>query len=175
MSPRVTSRIAAFLSRSGVLSKPGPLAKSPIGCYFSSTCWKSSSKSEDGMKKIESMSRREREMMDIIFRAGKATAGEVMDAMANPPSYSAVRATLRVLENKGLLRHEDDGTRYVYRPTLNREKARQNALDHLMATFFDGSVAKVVAALLEKSSGDLSPQDLDRIAGLIASARKEGR
>jgi predicted transcriptional regulator len=127
------------------------------------------------MKRIESMSRREREMMDIIFRAGKATAGEVMEAMTEPPSYSAVRATLRVLENKGLLRHEDDGTRYVYRPTLNREKARQNALDHLLATFFEGSVAKVVAALLEKSNGELSQQDLDRIAGLITAAKKEGR
>ncbi len=127
------------------------------------------------MKKMESMSRREREMMDIIFRAGKATASDVLDAMTEPPSYSAVRATLRVLENKGLLRHEDDGTRYVYRPTLNREKARQNALDHLLATFFEGSVAKVVAALLEKSNGALSRQDLDRIAGLIAAAKKEGR
>ena len=89
--------------------------------------------------KIRSLSCREREMMDIIFRAGKATASEVMEAMTNRPSYSAVRATLRVLEQKGLLRHEDDGTRYVYRPTLNRDKARQSALDHVMATFFDGS------------------------------------
>lgn len=127
------------------------------------------------MKKIESMSRREREMMDIIFRAGKATAGEVMEAMTEPPSYSAVRATLRVLENKGLLRHEDDGTRYVYRPTLNREKARQNALDHLLATFFEGSVANVVVALLEKSNRDLTHEDLDRIAAMIAAAEKEGR
>src|SRR5436309_10345188 len=132
-------------------------------------------KSEAGMKKIESMSRREREMMDIIFRAGKATAGEVMEAMTEPPSYSAVRATLRVLEQKGLLRHEDDGTRYVYRPTLNREKARQSALDHVLATFFDGSVGNVVTALLERSSSDLSSDDLDHIAGLIKQARKDGR
>ena len=123
--------------------------------------------------KIRSLSRREREMMDIIFRAGKATASEVMEAMTNRPSYSAVRATLRVLEQKGLLRHEDDGTRYVYRPTLNRDKARQSALDHVMATFFEGSVANVVATLIE--SEDLSRDELDRIARLIDKTRKEGR
>jgi BlaI family penicillinase repressor len=127
------------------------------------------------MRKMQSLSRREREMMDIIFRASKATAGEVMEAMAEPPSYSAVRATLRVLEQKGLLRHEDDGTRYVYRPTLNRDKARQSALDHLLATFFDGSVANVVATLIERSGEDLSGDDLDHISKLIEHAKKEGR
>lgn len=127
------------------------------------------------MRKMQSLSRREREMMDIIFRASKATAGEVMEAMAEPPSYSAVRATLRVLEQKGLLRHEDDGTRYVYRPTLNRDKARQSALDHLLATFFDGSVANVVATLIERSGEELSGDDLDQISKLIEHAKKEGR
>ena len=125
--------------------------------------------------KMRSLSRREREMMDIIFRAGKATAGEVMEAMTNRPSYSAVRATLRILEQKGLVRHEDDGTRYVYRPTLNRDKARQSALDHLMTTFFDGSVANVVATLIEGAGEELSGDDLDHIAKLIENARKEGR
>lgn len=123
---------------------------------------------------MKSLSRREREMMDILFRAGKASAGEVMEAMANPPSYSAVRATLRVLEQKGLLRHEDDGTRYLYKPTLNRDKARQSALDHLLTTFFDGSAANVVATLIERSD-DLGSEELDRIARLIEAARKEGR
>jgi predicted transcriptional regulator len=123
--------------------------------------------------KMRSLSRREREMMDIIFRAGKATAGEVMEAMTNRPSYSAVRATLRVLEQKGLLRHEDDGTRYVYRPTLNRDKAGQSALDHLMTTFFDGSVANVVATLIQNE--DLSSEELDSLARLIEKTRKEGR
>ena len=127
------------------------------------------------MKRMQSLSRREREMMDIIFRDGKATALEVMEAMADPPSYSAVRATLRVLEQKGLVRHEDDGTRYVYRPTLNRERARQSALDHLLATFFDGSAANVVATLIERSGEELSAEDLDRIARLIDKAKKEGR
>src|SRR4051812_18816303 len=108
------------------------------------------------MTRMQSLSRREREMMDVIFRMARATAGEVMEAMADPPSYSAVRATLRVLEQKGLLRHEDDGTRYVYKPTLNREKARQSALDHVLATFFDGSVGNVVTALLQRNSSDLS-------------------
>ena len=125
--------------------------------------------------KMRSLSRREREMMDIIFRAGKATAGEVMEGMTDRPSYSAVRATLRILEQKGLVRHEDDGTRYVYRPTLNRDKARQGALDHLMATFFDGSVANVVATLIEGAGEELSGDDLDHIAELIENARKEGR
>lgn len=113
-------------------------------------------------------------MMDVIFRVGHATAGEVMAAMANPPSYSAVRATLRILEEKGFLRHEDDGTRYVYRPTLNRDKARDSALDHVLETFFDGSVGNVVATLLERKH-ELSPEELDRISELIDHARKEGR
>jgi BlaI family transcriptional regulator, penicillinase repressor len=126
------------------------------------------------MTRMQSLSRREREMMDIIFRAGKASAGEVMERMAAAPSYSAVRATLRVLEQKGLLRHEDDGTRYLYRPTVNREKARRSALDHLMTTFFDGSVANVVASLLERDD-ELSGDELDRIERLIEEARKEGR
>ena len=113
-------------------------------------------------------------MMDVIFRMGRATAGEVLEAMTDPPSYSAVRATLRVLEQKGLLRHEDDGTRYVYRPTLNRETARDSALDHVLNTFFDGSVGSVVATLLERKQ-ELSPEELDRISALITEARKEGR
>jgi predicted transcriptional regulator len=127
------------------------------------------------MKRIPSLSRREREMMDILFRAGRASATEVMEAMSEPPSYSAVRATLRILEQKGLLRHEDDGTRYVYRPTLNRDKARQSALDHMLVTFFDGSAASVVTTLLERSAAEISGEELDRIAVLIEQARKEGR
>ena len=126
------------------------------------------------MKKIQSLSRREREMMDIIFRDGKASASEVMERMSDPPSYSAVRATLRVLEQKGLLRHEDDGTRYLYKPAVSRERAKQSALDHLVTTFFDGSVTNVVATLLERDA-KLSDEDLDQISRLIAEARKEGR
>ena len=127
------------------------------------------------MTSPEELSRREREMMNIIFRSGKATATEVLEAMAEPPSYSAVRATLRVLEQKGHLRHQHDGTRYVYTPTVNREKARNSALDQLLSTFFEGSAANVVATLLEKSRDEMTPDELDRLSQLIADARKEGR
>ena len=127
------------------------------------------------MPKAEILSRREREMMNIIFREGKATATEVMEGLADPPSYSAVRATLRVLEQKGHLRHQHDGTRYVYIPTVNREKARQSALDQLLTTFFDGSAANVVATLLERSKDDMTDDELARLSSLIDHARKEGR
>jgi BlaI family transcriptional regulator, penicillinase repressor len=125
--------------------------------------------------KTDALSRREREMMNIIFARGRATATEVMEGMAEPPSYSAVRATLRVLEQKGHLRHQHDGTRYVYVPTSNREKVRLSALDQLLTTFFDGSAANVVATLLERQKPNLSNEDLDRISELIDNARKEGR
>lgn len=126
-------------------------------------------------KTTETLSRREREMMNIIFARGQATATEVLEAMADPPSYSAVRATLRILEQKGHLKHQHDGTRYVYLPTLNREKVRLSALDQLLTTFFDGSAANVVATLIEKQKGNLTHDELDRLSSLIEQARKEGR
>jgi BlaI family transcriptional regulator, penicillinase repressor len=126
------------------------------------------------MPKSETLSRREREMMNIIFREGKATASEVLESMPDPPSYSAVRATLRVLEQKGHVRHQHDGTRYVYIPTVAREKARASALDHLLNTFFEGSAANVVATLLERKD-KLTSGELDRLSNLIEEARKEGR
>lgn len=126
------------------------------------------------MAKPEALSRREREMMNIIFRNGKATANEVMEEMTEAPSYSAVRATLRVLEQKGHVRHQHDGTRYVYIPTVTREKAGVSALDQLLATFFDGSAANVVATLLERKE-KLTSDELDRLSMLISDARKEGR
>ena len=126
-------------------------------------------------KTTETLSRREREMMNIIFARGQATATEVMEGMADPPSYSAVRATLRILEQKGHLRHQHDGTRYVYLPTVNREKVRLSALDQLLTTFFDGSAANVVATLIEKQRGKMTPDELDRLSNLIEQARKEGR
>lgn len=127
------------------------------------------------MPKRDPLSRREREMMDIVYRKGRATAGEILDAMAAPPSYSAVRATLSVLERKGHLRHEDDGTRYVYTPTVNREKAKASALDHVVSTFFDGSVTSVVAALLERPKREIPKRELDELLAMIEQARKEGR
>jgi predicted transcriptional regulator len=127
------------------------------------------------MPKRDTLSRREREMMDIIYRKGQATAGEILDAMADPPSYSAVRATLSVLERKGHVRHEDDGTRYVYKPTVNRERAKATAIDHLVSTFFDGSVTGVVAALLERPRREIPKGELDELLAMIEQARKEGR
>jgi predicted transcriptional regulator len=126
-------------------------------------------------KQQDPLSRREREMMNIVFARGRATATEVLEAMADPPSYSAVRATLRVLEQKGHLKHEHDGARYVYIPTLNREKVRNSALDQLLATFFEGSAANVVATLIERQRGKMSDHELERLSALIEQARKEGR
>jgi predicted transcriptional regulator len=121
------------------------------------------------------LSRREREIMDVIYRSGRATAAEVLDQLAEPPSYSAVRALLRVLEEKGHLHHEEDGPRYVFVPTVPRERARASALRQLLHTFFDGSTEQAVAALLDLSSTRLSDAKLARLSQLIADARKEGR
>lgn len=126
------------------------------------------------MAKHDALSRREREMMNIIFRNGKATANEVLEQMADAPSYSAVRATLRVLEQKGHVKHQHDGSRYVYLPTTSRDKAGVSALDQLLTTFFDGSAANVVATLLERKER-LTSEELDRLSSLIDEARKEGR
>lgn len=123
------------------------------------------------------LSRREREIMDVIYGApgGRATAAEVLEQLADPPSYSAVRALLRVLEEKGHLRHEEDGPRYVFLPTIPRERARESALRQVLQTFFDGSTEQAVAALLDLSSTRLSDAELVRLSRLIADARKEGR
>jgi BlaI family transcriptional regulator, penicillinase repressor len=122
-----------------------------------------------------SFSRRERQIMDIIYRQGQATAADVRKALADPPSYSAVRAMLRVLEEKGFLRHEQQGPRYLFLPTLSREKARRSALKQVVQTFFDGSTEQAVSALLDYSTSKLSDEELDRLAHLIEQARKEGR
>ena len=121
------------------------------------------------------LSRREREIMDVIYRSGRATAAEVLDQLPDPPTYSTVRALLRVLEEKGHLRHEEDGPRYVFVPTVPRERARASALRQLLHTFFDGSTEQAVAALLDLSSTRLSDAELARLSQLIADARKEGR
>ena len=121
------------------------------------------------------LSRRERQIMDVIYRRGQATAAEVLADLPDPPSYSAVRAMLRVLEEKGHLRHEQDGPRYVFLPTVGREKARRSALRQLVQTFFEGSTAQAVAALLGEPGANLTDEDLDRLSLLIGQARKEGR
>jgi len=113
--------------------------------------------------------------MDILYRLGKATAAEVLAELGDQPSYSTVRTQLRVLEGKGHARHEDDGVRYVYLPTVPRSRARDSALGHLVETFFDGSTEKVVAALLGRSSSNLSAEQLERLSAMIEAAKKGGR
>jgi predicted transcriptional regulator len=113
--------------------------------------------------------------MDIVYRLGRGTAAEIRSAMADPPSYSAVRALLRILETKGHLRHEQDGARYVFRPTVAAEDARRGALDQVIDTFFQGSASGAVAALLDANDRRLSRDELTQLARLIAEARKEGR
>ena len=127
------------------------------------------------MTEAMQLSRRERQIMDVIYRSGRATAADVMEQMPDPPSYSAVRAMLRLLEEKGHLQHEQDGPRYVFVPTVGREKARRSALRHIVSTFFDGSVEQAVAALLDGSDARLSEAELTRLSDRIALARKEGK
>lgn len=121
------------------------------------------------------LSRRERQIMDVIYERGQATVAEVLDRLPDPPGYSAVRALLGILEDKGHLSHRQDGPRYVYLPTVPRGKAVQSALRHLVQTFFDGSTEEAVAALLDLEGKSLSRQELARIARGIDRARKEGR
>lgn len=121
------------------------------------------------------LSRRERQIMEILYQRGKASASDVKEAMPDAPGYSAVRAMLRVLEEKGHVRHESEGLKYVYVPVVNRDKAKRSAVKHLMDTFFRDSPEQVVAALLDVSSKRLSRQELDRMAEMIDKARKEGK
>ena len=126
-------------------------------------------------KGLDQLSRRERQIMDVIYRTGQATATDVLEALPDPPSYSTVRALLRILETKGHLKHVVDGTRYVFLPTLAPDRARRSAMRSLLDTFFEGSREKAVAALLDASRSELSEEELDRISRLIADAREEGR
>jgi predicted transcriptional regulator len=121
------------------------------------------------------LSRREREIMDVLYRDAPLGVAEIRERMAAPPGYSAVRALLRILEEKGHIRHEESGPRYVFSPVVSRVKARRSALRSLVQTFFGGSPEEAVAALIDESRGQLGRAELDRLAGLIESARKEGR
>lgn len=127
------------------------------------------------MKAQKSLSRRERQIMDIIYEMKEATAAQVMDRLPSPPGYSAVRALLRVLENKGHLSHRQAGSRYVYVPILAKNQASRSALRHLLKTFFDNSTGDAVAALLDISEENLSDEDYRRLAQMIRKARREGR
>jgi predicted transcriptional regulator len=125
------------------------------------------------MSQPPQLSRRERQIMDALYQAGRATAAEVRAAIPDPPSYSAVRTMLRILEEKGHVRHNLDGPRYVYIPTIARDKAKRSALKHVVNTFFDGSASQVMAALFELSPKEMSEADLARLKALIDTARHE--
>jgi predicted transcriptional regulator len=127
------------------------------------------------MSALAGLSRRERQILEILYRRGSASASEVRESMPDPPSYSAVRAMLRVLEEKGHVRHQAEGMRYVYAPTVGATKARRSAVQHLLETFFDGSPEQAMAALLDVSATRLTREELDRMAEMIEKARKEGR
>ena len=124
---------------------------------------------------LRDLSRRERQIMDLLYERERASVQEVMDGIAHPPSYSAVRAMLRTLEEKGRVTHVEDGRAYIYQPTIRKDAARQGALSHLLKTFFDGSTEKAVAALLDLKGPRLSQAELDRVADLVEQAKKEGR
>ena len=121
------------------------------------------------------LSRRERQIMDFLYQAGRASAAEVLDALPDPPGYSAVRATLRILEQKGHVRHEEDGRAYVFIPVIKKDAARKRALTHLLKTFFDDSTEQAVAALVDLAGPKTSAAELERIRKIIDDARRDGR
>ena len=127
------------------------------------------------LKEQQRLSRRERQIMDLLYRLGRATVAEIHAALPDAPSYSAVRAMLRVLEEKKHIRHEEKDLRYVFMPIVPRDKARRSAIRHLLDTFFEGSPEQAVATLLDVSARELTNQEIDRMAELIEKARKEGR
>jgi len=127
------------------------------------------------MSDKDSLSRRERQIMDVLYRLGSATAAEVQANIPEAPSYSAVRALLRILVDKGHIRHSYDGPRYVYSPIVSRPVAQKSALKQLVKTFFDGSTSNAVAALLDMSGKDLSDSELDRLAAIVEQAKSEGK
>lgn len=128
-----------------------------------------------GESELAQLSRRERQIMDFLYQRERASVAEVMEGIEDPPSYSAVRAMLRTLEEKGRVKHIEDGRAYVYEPTMRKDAARQGALSHLLKTFFDGSTEKAVAALLDLKGPNLSEGELDRVAQLVERAKSEGR
>ncbi|MFQ5569209.1 MAG: BlaI/MecI/CopY family transcriptional regulator [Rhodothermales bacterium] len=121
------------------------------------------------------LGRRERQIMSYIYQQGRATAAEVLEGIANPPSYSGVRAMLRILEEKGHLKHRREGARYIYEPTLSPEEAGRSAMNYMVQAFFNGSAERAVAALLDLKSNEFSDDDLDRLAGLVEKAKQEGQ
>ena len=126
-------------------------------------------------KLSEGLTRRERQVMNILFRRGQATVAEVMGDLPDPPTYSAVRSILRILAGKGLISHREDGPRYVYVPAVNTDRARDEALRHVVRTFFEGSAEQAVSALLRISDGDVTDAELARLRERVRSARTSGR
>jgi BlaI family penicillinase repressor len=120
------------------------------------------------------LSRRERQIIDALYKLGRASAAEIRAELPDPPSYSAVRALLRILEEKGHVRHDQDGPRYVYLPTVARDSAKRSAMRHVLQTFFEGSAAQAISALLDVSSARLTDAELDRLEQLIEHARRQG-
>ena len=118
------------------------------------------------------LSRRERQIMDIVYRRGSATAAEVTADLPDPPTSTAVRTMLRILENKGHLTHEQDGVRYLYRAVVDRDKARESMIGHMIKTFFNGSAEQAMATLIDRAGSDLNDEELARLAGMIEKARK---
>ena len=127
------------------------------------------------MAEKDTLSRRERQIMDVLYRLGSATAAEVQENIADAPSYSAIRALLRILVEKGHARHAYDGPRYVYSPVISRPVAQKSALRQLVKTFFNGSTSNAVAALIDMSGKDLSDSELDRLAAIVEQAKREGK
>jgi BlaI family penicillinase repressor len=124
---------------------------------------------------MEKLSRRERQIMDVLYRMSRAGVTEVQQSLPDPPSYSAVRALLRILEEKDHIRHEEKDGRYIYVPKVSRDTAKRSALRQMVDTFFAGSAAEAVAALLDQSAAKLTDKDLDRLQELVEKARKEGK
>lgn len=120
-------------------------------------------------------SRREREILDALYKLGRASAAEIREEIPDPPTYTAIRTHLSILEKKGHVRHESDGTRYIYEPAIAREQMGKRALDQLLQTFFDNSVERAVAAMLTREDANIPREDLDRLSRLIEKAKKEGR
>jgi predicted transcriptional regulator len=130
---------------------------------------------QDDKPSKDGFSRREREIMDALYKLGKGSAQQIMEGIADPPSYTAIRTQLTILENKGHVRHTSDGTRYIYEPLVAREQMGKRAIDSLLKTFFDNSVERAMTALLSRKDADISAEDLDRLSRLIEKAKKEGR
>jgi BlaI family transcriptional regulator, penicillinase repressor len=124
------------------------------------------------MKRFAHLSRRERQIMDVLYRTGRATAADVLAGIPDPPSYSAVRAMLRILEEKGHIRHDQEGAKYVFMPVVKRDTAKRSALQHVVNTFFGGSAAQVMAALVDMSARSVDDEELVRLRALIDDARK---